>query len=290
MSIFDWLFGKKSNESGGKDTHKNKGEPKDNLTDKITCAGCKKEVHWSETYIQQDTPESTPYNPPGHGDTRPRIFCPHCGALLVDWHINRTKDFDEWLWFDKNERLNEKCSLPPSPFTVVWKRGIPVDFKASYAEHKIDINKIEQYYSEKESRREKALENAKNSNAEDSIDWSSIDNYYNYGCSLREQGDKKGAEKAFRLSIETTPKSGICYKSLSDILESQNRWDESIDVLNKSIDADPDYLIAYKSLSYTLIFLKRFEEAEVVYRKCMEIAPYHPITESIKNELDEKRV
>lgn len=300
MGIFDKLFGRKDKDSEVKDVGiekvRKKPEKKstikpnvENLEEKnddnITCASCKNKFTWNDAYYHQDTPGSTPYHPPGHGDYRPRVFCPHCGALVVDWHITREKDFDEWIWFGDNATLNAERSLPPSPGLGGWGEGIPIDFKPSYAEHKIDIKKIKQFNAEYEARRQKAIEKESESKEAEGIDWANITDYYHFGNSLEGKGDYKGAEKAYRLSIEINPKFMGAYNGLGFLLKSQKRYDESIETFNKAMKVDPYNLIAYNNLASLLIYLKRFEEAEGVYRKAREIAPTHPITEHIKRGL-----
>lgn len=256
--------------------------------DNISCASCKNKFTWNEAYYQQDTPDSTPYHPPGHGDTRPRVFCPHCGALVVDWHISRKKDFDEWIWFGDNATLNAECSLPPAPYLYGWGKGIPIDFKPSYAKHKIDVKKIKQFNAEYEARRQEAIEKATESKEKEDINWYDITDYDYFGNSLEKKGDYKGAEKAYRLSIEINPKFMGAYNGLGLLLESQKRYDEAIETFRKAMEVDPYNVLAYSNLASLLIYLKRFEDAEEVYKKAMKIAPTHPITENIKRKLLER--
>lgn len=268
-----------------------KVEHEEKVTHKITCASCKKRFTWNEAYFQQDTPGSTPYHPPGHGDGRPRVFCPYCGALVVDWHITREKDFNEWIWYGDNATLNAECSLPPSPWSYGWGQGIPIDFKLNYADtkEKIDVEKIKQFNAEREASRQKAIEEENESKEEERIDWAKIEDYCFFGNTLWAKGDYKGAEKAFRLSIKIDPKLMGAYNALGILLKSQERYDESIETFNKAMKVDLYNIMAYKHLAYLLIDLKRFEEADDVYMKTMAIAPNHPFTRGIKRRLDEKK-
>ena len=101
-----------------------------------------------------------PHNPPGHSNYRPRVFCPNCGALVVESHITRQHDLDEWIWFGDNAVLNAERSLPPSAI-VYWGRSIPRQFLPYYDEHRLDIEKIKRLKTEKEPRVE----------AEGKLDW-----------------------------------------------------------------------------------------------------------------------
>ncbi len=104
----------------------------------IICAECEKTFFWDEAYWQQDTPSSNKHNPPGHGDYRPRAFCPHCGSLIVEWDIDTYEDQDRWRWHEKNAKLNDGKELPPGPH-LLWGHPIPpVDFSVN----RIDIEQL----------------------------------------------------------------------------------------------------------------------------------------------------
>ena len=119
--------------------------------EKVKCASCQRIFTWADAYKCEETPESMPYNPPGQGDWRPRVFCPHCGALVAEWHITRQKDFDEWMWFKDNKKYNNRCPLPPSPIVYGWGRNIPPQFLPMFNQHRLDIEKIKQFQKKQES-------------------------------------------------------------------------------------------------------------------------------------------
>lgn len=104
--------------------------------DMPTCAGCCRPFSWDKAYHHQDTPGSAPYNPPGHGIFRPRAYCPNCGALVAEWHINQTRDYDEWAWYGENAALNGDKPLPPSPI-YLWGKSIPVQFVPAFDKHRL---------------------------------------------------------------------------------------------------------------------------------------------------------
>lgn len=104
----------------------------------IICAECEKAFVWDEAYWQQDTPGSSKHNPPGHGDYRPRVFCPHCGFLIAEWDVDRHEDRDRWRWYKKNAKLNNDKELPPGPL-LLWGHPIPpVDFSVN----RIDVEQL----------------------------------------------------------------------------------------------------------------------------------------------------
>lgn len=105
------------------------------------CAKCGHCFMWDEAYKCQDTPGTMPYTPQGYGDYLARIFCPRCGAIVVQWHITSEKDYDEWAWFGENATINQGRSLPPN-FLLHWGLSIPKHLIPAYHEKKLDIEKI----------------------------------------------------------------------------------------------------------------------------------------------------
>lgn len=252
------------------------------------CAKCGHRFKWDEAYKCQDTPGAVPYTPQGYGDDVARVFCPHCGVIVVQWHITSERDYDEWAWFGKNTTINQGRPLPPSPITY-WGIGIPPHLRPDYHEEGLDIEKIEQYHIEKKAQRQKVLEKEKISKEKDDIDWSKVSNFFEFAHTLESKGDYKGAEKAYRLAIEEkTLNSVAAHNGLGHLLEKQERYDEAIGILKKATVDYPDNGITFQNLAFLLIKLDRRKEAEAIYEKAMKIAPGHPITNSIKSRLEEK--
>lgn len=108
------------------------------------CVKCGCRFKWDEAYKCQDTPGAMAYTPQGYGDDLARVFCPHCGAIVVQWHITSEKDYDEWAWFRENATINQGRPLPPSPNLYGWGISIPSQFVPEYNQHRLDIEKIEQ--------------------------------------------------------------------------------------------------------------------------------------------------
>ena len=107
------------------------------------CAKCGRSFEWDQAYVCQQTPGAAPYTPPHYGDDVARVFCPHCGAIVVQWHITSEKDYDEWIWFGENATVNEGCPLPPS-FILPWGQGIRVSLLPAYHEEGLDLEKVRQ--------------------------------------------------------------------------------------------------------------------------------------------------
>jgi tetratricopeptide (TPR) repeat protein len=107
----------------------------------VQCATCKKEFDWDEAYNQQHTPGSHLHNPPGHGNFRPRAFCPQCGSLVAEWDVDRYADRNRWKWYGENAKVNRDTALPPSPI-VLWGRPLPADAETVVSEERIDLELV----------------------------------------------------------------------------------------------------------------------------------------------------
>ena len=112
----------------------------------VECACCHKHFIWEEGYKSQDAPGSMQHNPPGYGNSSPRVFCPYCGALMAVWHITK----DEWIWFADNAKLNHGRSLPPS-YIIFWGQSIPPQFIPHYDEHKLNVEAIKRFEKQEET-------------------------------------------------------------------------------------------------------------------------------------------
>lgn len=107
------------------------------------CVKCGRRFKWDEAYKCQDTPGAMPYTPQGYGDDLARVFCPHCGAIVVQWHITSERDYDEWAWFSENATINQGHPLPPSPI-LYWGLSIPSHLLPDYHQEQLDIQKVRQ--------------------------------------------------------------------------------------------------------------------------------------------------
>ena len=107
----------------------------------VQCARCDASFDWEGSYWHQDTAGSSDANPPGHGTFRPRAYCPSCGELVAEWHIDSIRDYDEWAWFGENAGANAGAELPPSPLQV-WGKEIPLDLQPPFEAHRIELEKL----------------------------------------------------------------------------------------------------------------------------------------------------
>lgn len=134
-------YKKRLTELKGEWSKKTTEEHEKKVTQKITCASCKKDFTWNEAYNQSDTPGSHLYNPTGHGNWRPRAFCPNCGFLVAEWDIDRYEDRNRWKWYGENANVNQGRELPPSPLSY-WGRSIMPDAQVTVREDRIDIKLV----------------------------------------------------------------------------------------------------------------------------------------------------
>ena len=120
-----------------------KTDQQEETTSKIKCAKCNNNFVWNEAYNQQDTSGSSSHNPPGHGEFRPRAFCPHCGFMVAEWDIDQKEDRNRWKWYGQNENSNSGKELPPSPITL-WGKSIPLEVRVSVSAEQIDLSKMQE--------------------------------------------------------------------------------------------------------------------------------------------------
>lgn len=107
-------------------------------TGKITCADCNHSFVWNDAYQEQETQGSFLHNPPGHGNYRPRAFCPNCGFLIAEWDIDRQEDRGRWKWHGENATVNKSRELPPHPLGI-WGQHIKSDARVTVREDHIDV-------------------------------------------------------------------------------------------------------------------------------------------------------
>lgn len=199
---------------------------------KVKCATCHEYFEWNEAYKCVDTPGSIQYNPPGTGNYSPRVFCPNCGALILEWHITRIKNFDEWIWVGENATLNTRCSFPPSPHVGLWGRGILPQFVPFYDEYRLDIEKIIQFES-KEKIKDKI-------EAEENHEWEKpLELFYKFG----KEHEIEAAEELLQKAIA----AGLPKRKYAEALDAIGGYylqiEEDVDKAFKyylsSIETDP---------------------------------------------------
>ena len=223
------------------------GEKK--VAQKITCASCKKDFTWNEAYKQQSTPGSQFYNPPGHGNFRPRAFCPNCGFLVAEWDIDRYEDRDRWKWYGENAQANQGRELPPSPLGI-WGKDIIPDAQVTVREDRIDIKLLRPLPSVEapkdikgiETKAERLLPQQILANANKELDNS-------FRSRARGFDRAKGAFEALKTYVEGEGKSDAKAIALLGMIEYYSgKRDAAREMFNRSIALDESYALSHLGL------------------------------------------
>ena len=62
--------------------------------------------------------------------------------------------------------------------------------------------------------------------------------------------DFETTERAFRKSIQYSPKDPLGYNNLGSVLNEEKRWDEAVTVLARALDLNPELAIARNNLAW----------------------------------------
>jgi len=160
MGIFDWIRRKQKEPESASEprraapapeketaarTHEDE-QPSQKRTTPI-CAKCNSSFTWKESYVTKTTPGWSRVSHLGLGDHRPRLFCPNCGSLVVDWHMTEDVDFNKWIWHGDNRAANLGVPLPPDP--VYSAEGsfkiMPPDLRPSFYNPVLNINEMKEW-------------------------------------------------------------------------------------------------------------------------------------------------
>ena len=110
-------------------------EPADLL---ITCAACNARFDWKDSFKCTDTPGAARHTI-SQGDYLPRVFCPQCGQMILEWHITESQDFDQWRWAGENEKINPGRAFPPAANVYGWGISIPPDYLPGFDQSCLDV-------------------------------------------------------------------------------------------------------------------------------------------------------
>jgi uncharacterized protein len=117
-------------------------KPHDDPAGTATCAACAGGFTWDEAYWCRDTPGRQRHFP----CEIPRVYCPHCGVLVVQWHVEQphnpdeeVRGLDSWAWFGDHGTVN--AGLPSTPdWLLRWGKPIPEAHVPHYPDHHLDID------------------------------------------------------------------------------------------------------------------------------------------------------
>ncbi len=85
------------------------------------------------------------------------------------------------------------------------------------------------------------------------------------------------AVHAFDEALSTHPEQGEGFRSLVDILEAQDKFEEVASAYEASFAALPEYELAFKQLARLYYLAGRVDDAARVYRRWHEADPEHPL-------------
>jgi predicted TPR repeat methyltransferase len=94
------------------------------------------------------------------------------------------------------------------------------------------------------------------------------------GNVLEEQGERGGAEAAYRRVITVQPKNANAHSNLGVILKKVGRLEEAADALMHAVRLDPAHGAAWHNLGNTLKKLRRVDEALAAYQQAIKLRPY----------------
>jgi tetratricopeptide (TPR) repeat protein/predicted amidophosphoribosyltransferase len=225
------------------------GNGEGKATQRITCASCRKDFAWSKAYWQQETRGSFLHNPPGHGNFRPRAFCPNCGFLVAEWDIDRYKDRNRWKWYGENAQVNQGRELPPGPLGM-WGQDIPSGAQVTVREDRIDIRLLKSFppveapkdVKEVETKIETPLPKQILANAKRELDNS-------FRSRLKGFDRAKEAFEALKTYVEGEGKSDAKAIALLGLIEYYSgKRDEAREMFNRSLAFDASCALSHLGL------------------------------------------
>ena len=85
--------------------------------------------------------------------------------------------------------------------------------------------------------------------------------------------DWAAADASHRTALDLEPGNALALRRAGLQAATLGRWNEAIDLANKSIERDPLRPNAYSNLGFMLLAVNRDREAETAYRKALELDP-----------------
>lgn len=107
----------------------------------VKCAKCNREISWFDCYWQKETPGGRRRNPLGRGNYFPRVFCPRCGASLMETGLDANAS-PQWVWDAEQQVLNMGKSEPPPP-DETWGKELDADSRVPMTVRGLDIDSAE---------------------------------------------------------------------------------------------------------------------------------------------------
>lgn len=86
-------------------------------------------------------------------------------------------------------------------------------------------------------------------------------------------GELQAAEREVKLGLKTQPNDAAAHHLYGEILQKQNKWQESLPNIKKATELSPETAVFWQSLGETQETLKNIEEAKLSYEKAVELNP-----------------
>jgi tetratricopeptide (TPR) repeat protein len=90
---------------------------------------------------------------------------------------------------------------------------------------------------------------------------------------LAMQGSLEQAGRELRAATQRHPGYALAWYNLGNVLQEQERHEESLEYFSRAIQLDPALPDAHNNLGRALHRLERFEAAEQAYRRCLALRP-----------------
>jgi tetratricopeptide (TPR) repeat protein len=94
---------------------------------------------------------------------------------------------------------------------------------------------------------------------------------------LAMQGSLGQAERELRAVTQRHPGYALAWYNLGNVLQEQERHEESLEYFRRAIQLDPALPDAHNNLGRALHRLERFEAAEQAYRRCLALRPDYAV-------------
>lgn len=99
------------------------------------------------------------------------------------------------------------------------------------------------------------------------------DSYFGLGFALRNTGDLKGAEAAFRSAVNVDPDFALAYSHLGGVLSHQHRWAESITAQRKALELGLITAETRYGLGYALYKAGKVRDAAIEFEAATVLNP-----------------
>lgn len=99
---------------------------------------------------------------------------------------------------------------------------------------------------------------------------------FHEGTRLLGEGDRAGAERAFRQALGLAPGQAEVHANLGLLLEQSERWEEAEACYRRALELAPGQMQIHLNFGAMLTTQKRFAEAEAAYRQALALDPKSP--------------